>query len=292
MKQCFVFAFGLILMACASSPDIPTDFPPGPEIVENPENLPTEKFEGILESVNTGCFADGECYVTVDNKHVTVIMGWSQETVGSVQGVDGFGDLESYIGKNISVYAAKVSEKKFTLYGDEEFYIAVNSDAVDAENKGLSYEGLMEIHNVRFPEDVCDMDNLASVSADEKFKTYMMDGNQRLYIAMCNIHAYQSSYVMYTEKVNQEGVSSLVLNQYKDGEIIDGDRWIIDPEYDQKSKTLTTRSKGRAMGDCGSKAFYHWEGQDGGFFDLVKYWSKDECDGDFEASWPLQYEKK
>ena len=84
-----------------------------PEIVENPgstgrivQPAPSEpvgklkaaNFSGTLQKVDTGCFADGECYVEVDGKHITTLRGWSQDTVGQVLGVDGFGDLEGHIG--------------------------------------------------------------------------------------------------------------------------------------------------------------------------------------------------
>jgi len=85
--------------------------------------IKADTFTGRLEEVNTGCFADGECYVVVDGNHVTTIMGWSQETVGSVQGVEGFGDLENYIGTEVEVYAQVNPDGTYTLYGSEGFYL-------------------------------------------------------------------------------------------------------------------------------------------------------------------------
>lgn len=90
---------------------------------ENSGKLKADTFSGKLEEVNTGCYADGECYVVVGGKHVTVIMGWSQETVGSVQGVPSFGDLESHIGEEVEVYAQDKSDGMYTLYGSEGFYV-------------------------------------------------------------------------------------------------------------------------------------------------------------------------
>jgi uncharacterized protein YxeA len=87
--------------------------------------LKTTTFTGTLQVVDTGCFADGECYVEVDGKHITTVMGWSQKTVGSVIGVEGFGDLEKYIGKKVEVYAQDNSDGTYTLYGSEGFYIKV-----------------------------------------------------------------------------------------------------------------------------------------------------------------------
>lgn len=97
--------------------------------VMNDEEAPTSgklkaaNFSGELEEVNTGCFADGECYVVVDGKHITVLMGWSRDTVGTVQGVEGIGDLESHIGAEVEVYAQDLSDGTYTLYGSEGFYV-------------------------------------------------------------------------------------------------------------------------------------------------------------------------
>ncbi len=85
--------------------------------------LKADTFTGTLEKVDTACFADGECFVEVDGKHVTAIMGWSQETVGSVMGVEGFGDLEQHIGEMVEVYAQEKGAGDYTLYGSEGFYI-------------------------------------------------------------------------------------------------------------------------------------------------------------------------
>ena len=97
---------------------LPSPVQPTPE-----ENLKTEKFSGKLEDVNVGCFVDGECYVVVDKKHVTVVMGWSQETVGSIIGVDSIGDLEKHIGEEMEVYAQKKDGGAYTLYGSQNFYV-------------------------------------------------------------------------------------------------------------------------------------------------------------------------
>lgn len=99
--------------------------------------LKAATFTGTLEEVNTGCFADGECFVTVDGKHVTALMGWSRDTVGSVQGVESFGDLESYIGKTVEVYAQDLSDGTYTLYGSEGFYIRV-MDAGIGDGQSMS----------------------------------------------------------------------------------------------------------------------------------------------------------
>jgi hypothetical protein len=84
--------------------------------------LKAATFTGKLEDVNVGCFVDGECYVVVDGKHVTTILGWRQEVVGSVKGVEGFGDLEQHIGEEMEVYAQDKGGT-YTLYGSSGFYV-------------------------------------------------------------------------------------------------------------------------------------------------------------------------
>ncbi len=84
------------------------------------------KFTGTLEKVDVGCFADGECYVEVGGKHVTVLMGWSRNTVGTVIGGDNsIGGLEAFIGKQVDVYAHQVDGATYTLYGDAEYFVKV-----------------------------------------------------------------------------------------------------------------------------------------------------------------------
>jgi hypothetical protein len=87
-----------------------------------------EMFVAVLEKVDTGCFADGECFVVAGGNHVTALLGWTNETVGKVLGVSGFGDLENHVGKKVEVYAKKVSDGKYTLYGDEAYYIKAVSN--------------------------------------------------------------------------------------------------------------------------------------------------------------------
>ncbi len=92
--------------------------------------LAADVFTGTLTTVDTGCFADGECFIEVDGNHVTALMGWSQETVGTVQGVSGFGDLEAHIGEQVEVYAQRLAPGNYTLYGSEGFYIRLLNGAV------------------------------------------------------------------------------------------------------------------------------------------------------------------
>ncbi len=88
-----------------------------------PGKIRADVFTGVLQAVHTGCFADGECFVTVDGKKVTALVGFSNEEVGSVIGVEGFGDLENHLGETVEVYAQDFNDGTYTLYGSEGFYI-------------------------------------------------------------------------------------------------------------------------------------------------------------------------
>ena len=91
----------------------------------NDVKIRAEVFEGLLEKVDTGCFSDGECFVTVGGKHVTTLTGMriDPQPVGSVKGVKGFGELLSHLGSFIEVYAQGLPDGTYTLYGSEGFYI-------------------------------------------------------------------------------------------------------------------------------------------------------------------------
>lgn len=104
----------------ATSTEVSTTNPP---TTPAPAKLKVGNFTGTLTKVDTGCFSDGECYVEVDGKHITAIIGFSQVEVGSVLGVDGFGDLEGHIGKQVEVYAMDNGDGTYTLYGSKGFYI-------------------------------------------------------------------------------------------------------------------------------------------------------------------------
>ncbi len=86
-------------------------------------------FSGVLKEVNTGCFADGECYVVIDDKgvlkHVTLTLGWTQGVIGKIIGSESIGDLESSIGKNIKAFVNKLDTDNYTLYGDVNYYVDV-----------------------------------------------------------------------------------------------------------------------------------------------------------------------
>lgn len=95
-------------------------------------------FSGTLQKVDTGCFSDGECFVVVDGKHVTAVRGWSQEVVGTIQGVDGFGDLAGHIGAQVEVFAYGAGDGVYTLYGNDKLYIRLATSSTSTTQSTTS----------------------------------------------------------------------------------------------------------------------------------------------------------
>lgn len=91
-------------------------------------------FSGEIEAVDTGCFADGICSVTVDGKEVILLAGLRMDPppVGSLKGVESIGDLEDMIGAKAHVYAAETTEgdADYTLYGSTDYYVEVEKKVV------------------------------------------------------------------------------------------------------------------------------------------------------------------
>ena len=91
-------------------------------------------FSGEIEAVDTGCFADGICSVTVDGKEVILLAGlrMSPPPVGKLIGAESIGDLENFIGGTAHVYATTTSEgdADYTLYGSTDYYVEVEKKVV------------------------------------------------------------------------------------------------------------------------------------------------------------------
>ncbi len=95
------------------------------------ENMTTATtFTGKITAVDTSCFADGVCSVTVGDKKVVLLAGLRMPPippVGSLQGVESIGDLENEIGSEAEVYATTAKEEgaDYTLYGSTAYYVKV-----------------------------------------------------------------------------------------------------------------------------------------------------------------------
>lgn len=100
--------------------------------VSLPGDLETPTFSGEISAVDTGCFVDAICSVTVDGKKVVLMTGGIRmnpdQKVGRLLGVESIGDLEMKIGNEANVYATTTPEGDYTIYGDEKYYVEVTGE--------------------------------------------------------------------------------------------------------------------------------------------------------------------
>ena len=108
----------------------------GPKPVENTEvgnvqgaETGAKRFSGTVSAVDTGCFADSVCSVTIDGKKVILLQGGrslSPDTiVGKLIGVNSIGDIEGKMGAFANVYAGLTPEGDYTLYGNSDYYVEI-----------------------------------------------------------------------------------------------------------------------------------------------------------------------
>lgn len=88
-----------------------------------------ETFSGTITAVDTGCFSDMICSVSVDGKKVVLVQGGRgmdpNTQVGKLVGVPSIGDLEQKIGAHANVYATTTADGGYSLYGDSKYYVEV-----------------------------------------------------------------------------------------------------------------------------------------------------------------------
>jgi len=113
--------------------------------------------------------------------------------------------------------------------------------------------------------------------------TDTLDGTHNLYILPCDAGAfgYNSLYKVYVETSGE--FEPQYFADFSDILGWTGASTLFNVEYDAATKQMTTFSKGRAMGDCGTKGRWVW--QDYGF-KLVEFRSQDECNWDGEGELP------
>jgi hypothetical protein len=86
-------------------------------------------FSGTISAVDTGCFADAVCSVTIDGKKIILVKGGRglppDTVVGKLIGVNSIGGLENMMGAFANVYAGLTPEGDYTLYGNSNYYVEV-----------------------------------------------------------------------------------------------------------------------------------------------------------------------
>lgn len=85
-----------------------------------------EKFMGTINNIDYQCHVDGVCNIKIDKKNVIVGKGESliQEPVGQLLKINLDQNKKSdYLGKKAEVFAKKISENSYTIYGKTEYYV-------------------------------------------------------------------------------------------------------------------------------------------------------------------------
>ena len=131
---------------------------------------------------------------------------------------------------------------------------------------------------------------------EEQSSTYQLNGKKSLVIIPCYMGAYQGSSRVYIVSGNTpdatyvEQVSVLAYDDSSKGVV--GTLDLTSADYDEKTKTLYTFAKGRGIGDCGQSS------QSKVIADeytvtvkTVEITSKGDCDGNFDAEWPVVFKQ-
>jgi hypothetical protein len=105
-----------------------------------------------------------------------------------------------------------------------------------------------------------------------------LSGRLKLLEVSCWRAAYNFGSIFFAvDPENLAGARLLQFQTLGEGNRLVPTHQLSNPAYDEKKKVLESFHKGRGIGDCGTAANWRWNGKD---FALVRYWSKDDCDGE------------
>ena len=117
-------------------------------------------------------------------------------------------------------------------------------------------------------------------------EVYPLDAAHALAIRPCYLAAYQGSSVVAV--LPRGGGAPVPVKLALPGvpdNASDGPD-MVDPEFDPAAGLLSTHSKGRGLGDCGSEEEWVWSG---GAFRLKALSYQDQCGGTAPGDWPTLY---
>lgn len=164
----------------------------------------------------------------------------------------------------------------FSLFGEDQSTIQIPKTVLDR-------------HNASCPE---------FSSEDGKYlsrEVYTIPGGEyskapkALYILGCELYAYNSRELAYI--VDSYGdVTNVAVAEVLTDTSITATSDLMGTAFDQAGLMLSTYSKGRGMGDCGSSAVYKYDANSEKFV-LLEARLKEHCDGDMESQWPVVYSK-
>jgi hypothetical protein len=133
----------------------------------------------------------------------------------------------------------------------------------------------------------CTLDEVGGPE-DADFST--LTANETLLLLACGSGAYNVSFVPFI--VRRGGRTELAAFDHRPGWWAEeGKPMLINAGWDEERGLLTSFSKGRGLGDCGTDSDYAWDGR---AFRLVKQADMDECRGsrDYITTWRARVVRK
>jgi uncharacterized protein DUF1176 len=105
---------------------------------------------------------------------------------------------------------------------------------------------------------------------------YVLGDGQELQEILCWRAAYQYAGIFFVYSEASPDQARLLTFRFPQVRGVESRSSVTSPEYDEKTKLLTSIHKGRGVGDCGSSGEWMWNGHD---FLLQRYWLKVDCNG-------------
>ena len=128
--------------------------------------------------------------------------------------------------------------------------------------------------------------DIAEVGGPDSFELSPLDARHSLLLLACGSGAYNVSYVPYLLSRRGAQVDSRIapFDRQESWWREEGKPILINAQWDAKERLLSSFSKARGLGDCGTDRDYAW---DGTRFRLVRQAEMDECRGstDYITTW-------
>ncbi len=118
-------------------------------------------------------------------------------------------------------------------------------------------------------------------------ENYQLSDDEWLYFVPCMTSAYNEITRVYVVNLRYDEIVPLHFPIYSEDFGWGGTNDLYNHQYDADTRTLTSFTRGRGLGDCGSRARYRWREYN---FMLLEFRSWEECDGTrMPADWPIIY---
>lgn len=133
-----------------------------------------------------------------------------------------------------------------------------------------------------------DCEPLEDIPHNTLFTAIDLGAGNTLYIVPCEGGAYNPSFAVYRN--SGSGFARQGFADYSHETSWSVTSHLINPQWNDQTKTLTTFNKGRGIADCGSIGV--WRLRDG-YLRLERFYHKQECDGQGDpGDFPLVYQAR